>query len=413
VDELPFLWYYRVMGRQILKKTYKYRLYPTKRQQDILEKQLSLCRWLYNHFLEEKRTLYEKNKTKISCYDQIKEIPKLKKEKPELRGVYSQTLQDTVRRLDKAFQNFFRRVRENKQGKRQKPGYPRFKGYWRYDSLIYPQSGFELKGNKLNLSKIGSFNIEYHREIEGNIKTLTIRRTLTNKWYACFSIEINKELPKKKEIKNTLGIDVGLNSFLITNKGEKIDNPRYLRKSEEKLAKLQKWHSRKKLRSKNRSKSRLKVARLHEKIFNQRVDFLHKLSNKLVKNFQLIAFEKLNIKGMTKNKYLAKSISDASWAIFLQQLRYKAAEAGIWAIEVNPKNTTQVCSGCNNLVKKTLATKIHKCPRCGLTIDRDINAARNILQLALNTVGTTGINACRVGRLLPTMKQEATLLKRW
>ena len=401
------------MGRQILKKTYKYRLYPTKRQQDILEKQLSLCRWLYNHFLEEKRTLYEKNKTKISCYDQIKEIPKLKKEKPELRGVYSQTLQDTVRRLDKAFQNFFRRVRENKQGKRQKPGYPRFKGYWRYDSLIYPQSGFELKGNKLNLSKIGSFNIEYHREIEGNIKTLTIRRTLTNKWYACFSIEINKELPKKKEIKNTLGIDVGLNSFLITNKGEKIDNPRYLRKSEEKLAKLQKWHSRTKLRSKNRSKSRLKVARLHEKIFNQRVDFLHKLSNKLVKNFQLIAFEKLNIKGMTKNKYLAKSISDASWAIFLQQLRYKAAEAGIWAIEVNPKNTTQVCSGCNNLVKKTLATKIHKCPRCGLTIDRDINAARNILQLALNTVGTTGINACRVGRLLPTMKQEATLLKRW
>jgi len=408
------------MDRQILKKTYKYRLYPTNSQKDILEKQLSLCRWLYNHFLEEKRTLYEKDKTKISCYDQIKKIPKLKKEKPELRKVYSQTLQDVVRRLDKSFQNFFRRVKENKNGKKQKPGYPRFKGYWRYDSLIYPQSGFKLRDNKLypvksdkvcakqfnrmNLSKIGSLKIEYHRDIEGDIKTLTIRRTLTNKWYACFSVEINKELPEKKEIKNTLGIDMGLNSFLITNKGEKLDNPRYLIKSEEKLAKIQRWHSGKKLKSNNRKKSRLKVAKLHEKITNQRIDFLHKLSNKLVKNFQFVAFEKLNIKAMTKNKYLAKSISDASWAIFLQQLRYKAAEAGIWIIEVKSKNTTQACSGCGKLVPKTLATRIHKCPKCGLTIDRDINAARNILQLALTTVGTTGINACGVGRILPTMK---------
>ncbi len=206
---------------------------------------------------------------------------------------------------------------------------------------------------------------------------------------------------------------MGLDSFLTTNRGEKIDNPRYLIKSEEKLSKIQRWHSRKKLKSKNRKKSRLKAARLHEKIFNQRQDFLHKLSNKLVKNFQLIAFEKLNIKGMVKNKYLAKSINDASWAIFLQQLKYKAAEAGVWAIGVNPKNTSQTCSSCQNLVPKTLATRRHKCPKCGLAIDRDINAARNILQLALNTVGTTGINACGVGRLLPTMKQEATVFKRW
>ena len=395
----------------MLKKTFKYRLYPTKKQQDILEKHLSLCRWLYNHFLEERRTLYKKNKTKLSCYDQIKEIPKLKKEKPELKEVYSQTLQDVVRRLDKAFQNFFRRIEESKKGKIQKPGYPRFKGYWRYDSLIYPQSGFELKDNRLNLSKIGSLNIKYHREIEGNIKTLTIRRTNTNKWYACFSVEINKELPKKKKIKNVLGIDMGLDSFLTTDKGEKINNPRYLRKSEEKLVKLQRWHSRKKLKSKNRSKSRLRIAKLHEKIYNQRLDFLHKLSNKLIKNFQLIAFEKLNIKGMIKNRYLAKSISDASWSRFLQQLRYKAEEAGIWAIEINAKNTSQLCSGCQNIVKKTLSTRKHKCHKCGLTIDRDINAARNILKLALNTLGTRGINACGVERILSTVKQEALSLR--
>lgn len=300
------------MYKQILKKTYKYRLYPTERQQDILEKQLSLCRWLYNHFLEERKTLYEKSKTKITCFDQIREIPELKKGKPELGEVYSQTLQDVVRRLDKAFQNFFRRVKKNKNGEKQNPGYPR-----------------------------------------------------------------------------------------------------YLIKSEEKLSQIQRWHSRKKLKSNNRSKSRLKVAKLHEKITNQRIDFLHKLSHKLVKNFRLIAFEKLNIKGMTKNKYLAKSIIDTSWAHFLQQLTYKAAEAGVWAVGVNPKNTTQVCSGCKNIVPKTLATRKHKCPLCGLTIDRDVNAARNILQLALDTVGTTEINACGVRRILPTMKQEATGFNRW
>jgi len=401
------------MGKQTLKKTYKYRLYPTKSQQQILEKHLSLCRWLYNHFLEERKTLYEKQKAKISCYDQIKKIPELKKEKPELTKVYSQTFQDVARRLDKAFQNFFRRVKENQNGKRQKPGYPRFKGYWRYDSFVYPQLGFGLREDKLHLSKIGSLKIKLHRPIEGNIKTLTIRRTRTNKWHACFSVEIIKELPEKKEIENVIGIDMGLTSFLTTNKGEKIDNPRYLIKSEEKLSKLQRRYSRKKLKSKNRNKSRLKVAGLYEEITNQRLDFLHKLSHKLVKNFQLIAFEKLNIKGMAKNKYLAKSIADASWARFLQMLIYKAEEAGGLAVGVDPKNTTQVCSGCQHLVKKTLVQKVHKCPKCGLTIDRDINAARNILNLALNTVGTTGINACGVGRLLPTMKREAIGFNRW
>ena len=430
-------------GEQIsnrVKKTYKYRLYPTESQKEILEKWLSLCRWLYNYFLEERRTFYEKNRKKVSCFEQINKIPELKKEKSELRKIHSQTLQDVVRRLDKTFQNFFRRVKENKAGKKQKLGYPRFKGYQRYDSFVYPQSGFELKGNRLNLSKLGSLKIKFHREIEGTIKTLTVRRTRTHKWFACFSVENKKKLAEKKEIKNALGIDVGLNNFLTTNRGEKIENPRCFRKSEEKLAKIQRWHSRKKLKSKNRNRSRLEVARLHERITNQRLDFLHKLSHKLVKNFQLIAFEKLNIKGMVKNRYLAKSIVDASWNKFLQMLNYKAAEAGSWAIGVNSKNTTQVCSGCQKIVSKTLASRKHKCLNCGLFIDRDINAARNILQLALRspalnlraglggatltTVGTTGINpfdklridpersrrvnAWGVERLLSTLKQEAT-----
>ena len=288
------------MPEQILKKTYKYRLYPTKIQQDILEKHLSLCRWLYNHFLEEKRNAYKKDCQKISCFNQIKKIPKLKKEKPEL-----------------------------------------------------------------------------------------------------------------KEIKQIVGLDVGLTSFLTTDNGEKIDNLRYLTKSEEKLCQIQRKHSRKKLKSNNRSKSRLRVAKLYERIASQRLEFLHKLSNKLISNFQLIAFEKLNIKGMVKNRYLAKSISDASWDRFLQQLKYKAAEAGVWAVGVNPQGTTQICSSCNSLVRKTLNQRIHKCFQCGLTIDRDINAARNILKLALTTVGTTGINACGAGELSPTLKQEAIGFNRW
>jgi len=391
----------------VLKRTYKYRLYPTKTQQKMIENHLSVCFWLYNHFLEERKTLYESKKIKISCYDQIKKIPKLKKERLELVEVYSQTLQDVVRRLDKAFQNFFRRVEGNKNGKRQKVGYPRFKGYWRYDSFTYPQKGFKLKNNKLNLTKIGGLKIRLHRELEGKIKTLIIRRSRTNKWYACFSVEINKVLPKKKEVKKMVGIDLGLESFLTTNKGEKIENPRYLIKLEEKLAKIQKWHSKKKPGSSNHEKSRLKIAKIHEKITNQRLDFLHKLANNLVKSCDLIALEKLNIKRMIKNSYLAKSIIDVSWNIFLQLLRYKAEEAGVSVAEVDPKNTSQICSGCGNIAdKKTLFTIIYKCPKCGLIMDRDKNAARNILNLALNTVGTTGINACGVGGLLSTIKQE-------
>ncbi|MDA2936097.1 transposase, partial [Patescibacteria group bacterium AH-259-L05] len=388
--------------------------YPTKAQQALLESQLSFCRWLYNYFLEQRKNAYEKDKTRITCFDQIKQIPELKKEKPELNKIYSQVLQDVPRRLDKSFQNFFRRVTENKNGKIQKPGYPRFKGKNRYDSIAYPQSGFESKNNKLNLSKIGSIKIILHRPIKGNIKTLTIRRTNTNKWYAYFTVEIDQELQKPllEHIarKDCVGIDVGLSSFLTTDTGEETDNPRYLRKSEEKLAQIQRNHSQKKLRSNNRNKSRLKIAKLHEKINNQRQNFLHKLSKSLVNNFQLIAFEKLNIKGLVKNKYLSKAITDASWGTFLQMLTYKAEEAGIWAIGVNPQNTSQMCSGCTKHVPKTLAARIHKCPECGLTIDRDMNAARNILTLALTTVGTTEINACGDVSLEMSLKQEALSL---
>ncbi|MDA2936150.1 transposase [Patescibacteria group bacterium AH-259-L05] len=398
-----------------MKRTYKYRLYPTKTQQETFEKILSSCLWLYNHCLAQRRNAYEKDKTKISCFDQIKQLPALKNQKPELHEIYSQVLQDVPRRLDKAFQNFFRRVVENKNGKTQKPGYPRFKGKNRYDSLVYPQSGFAVKGNKLTLSKIGPVTIILHREMKGTIKTLTIRRTNTNKWYACFSVEIDQELPDKPKIENIkqehmIGIDVGLNNFVTTSQENKVDNPRYLRESEEKLVQIQRKHSKKKLTSKNRNKSRLKVAQLHERIYNQRTDFLHKVSRSLVNTFQFIAFEKLNIKGMIRNKYLAKSITDVSWGTFLHMLTYKAEEAGVYVIGVNPQNTSQMCSGCGKAVPKSLAIRIHQCSECGLTIDRDVNAARNILTLGLTTVGTTGSNACGVEGLPSTVKQEALTL---
>jgi len=390
------------MSNQILKRTYRFRLYPNKHQEEILKRHLALCRWLYNYFLAQRKEFYKKEKRGISLYQQIKELPKLKKENPQLKEVYGQVLQGVVKRVDKALQLFFKRLKTKKG----KAGYPRFKGENRYDSFTYPQNGFEIKDGKLKLSKIGSIKMRPGWKIEGKIKTLTIKRTSTQKWFACFSVEVIKELSEKKEIKEFIGIDLGLNSFLTTDKGEKVENPRYLIKSEEKLAKIQRWHSRKELGSNNRLKSKLRLARIHEKITNQRLDFLHKLSKKLVKTFQLIAFEKLNIKGMLKTKYLSRSISDVAWNRFLQMLRYKAAEAGIWAIEVNSKKTSQLCSGCGDIVPKNLNIRTHRCSKCGLTIDRDINSARNILYLALNTLGAREIDAWGVGRILSTMNQE-------
>lgn len=358
-------------------KTYKYRLYPTKKQKQLLADTLEYCRVLYNCGLEQRKIAYKQFGVSLHRLSQQAELLEIKEYLPEYKKIHSQVLQEVIFRIDKSFQNFFRRLKTG-----EKPGYPRYKGRGWYDSFTYPQSGFSLSGNrkgnqKLRLSKIGKVTIRLHRAIKGSIKTCTIKREL-DKWYACFSREVEPEtLPKTHK---SVGVDVGIEKFAALSDEALIENPKFLQKSEAKLKHEQRLLSRKKKGSNSRIKQRQRLAKLHHKIKNQRNDFLHKESRKLVKNYDVIMFEDLRVKNMVKNHHLAKSISDASWAKFIEYVSYKAESAGKKIIFVNPKNTSQICSGCGAIVTKSLSVRVHKCPYCGLEIDRDVNAAINILR---------------------------------
>ena len=368
-------------------KTYQFRLYPSKKQENMLHNALGLARFAYNRQLELKIQTYQSSGKNFSQFDLNNSLIELKKANPFLLKLHSQALQNINQRIAFAFENFYGRIRNGK-----KAGFPRFKGKGRYDSITYPQSGFSLE-NKLYVSKIGNISIVQHREIQGKIKTLTIKCTPTKKWFASFSAEQEKEIAPNRKL-NPIGIDVGLCHFYADSRGNFVDNPRWLRKSGQKLAKLQKKHSRKKIGSINRQRSRLKVALIHEKIANQRQDFLHKESRKLANCYSYIGIEKLTIKNMINNHHLAKSIADASWQKFRQMLAYKVEETGGKLVEVNAWGTSQYCI-CGNRVEKTLAIRIHKCNKCGVEIDRDIMSAIVIEKLALfgTTAGSAGSNA--------------------
>ncbi len=283
-------------------------------------------------------------------------------------------------RVDLAFKAFFRRVKA-----RENSGYPRFKGKGRYDSFTYPQYGFKLDGDRLHLSKIGDVRIVLHRPVEGTIKTLAIRRSSTGKWYACFSVEYYPSPLPQKEI--TVGIDVGLESFATLSNGEKIENPRFFRTDEKALAKAQRKLSKVETGTPERKKARKIVAHIHERIANRRLNFAHQTSRQLVDWFGTIVFEDLNVKNMEKNHHLAKSIADVAWTMFISITESKAEEAGSRVILVNPRNTSQQCSRCGMIVAKTLSDRVHSCPHCGLVMDRDQNAAINILRLGLQSQG--------------------------
>ena len=329
-------------------KTYKYRLYPTKKQIQRLERTLEICQILYNSCLLDRKNHYEQTGKGLSRIRQ-QEILKNDKNKIEALGeIHSQVLQDVLFRVDRAFQSFFRRLKENKG----KAGYPRFKSESRYDSISYPQEpGFHLTEQGLKLSKIGTVKIKLHRAIQGGIKTCTIKREI-DKWYACFSVEYEPvKIPVPAE---AIGIDVGITSFATLSSGEVIENPKHLRKSERILKSKQRQLSSKKKGSSNRKKARNVVAKLHCKVRNQRSDFHHKVSHKLVDTYGFIVAEDLNIAGMVKNHHLAKSISDAGWGQFLKYLKYKAENAGIQFEKVAPHHTSIKCSVCGEHVPKTL-----------------------------------------------------------
>lgn len=358
-----------------MRKAYKFRLYPTKEQQVQIQFTLERCRLLYNRLLEERRIAYETNKTTLNYYDQANTFNERKKHIPVLKQVHSQVLQDVAKRLDKAFQAFFRRVKSGET-----PGYPRFKSVGRYDSFTYPQGGYLLNGNKLKLSKIGEVKIKLHRQPQGEIKTCTII-VKNGKYYTCLSCETEPmPLPACDD---AVGIDLGVKHLAITSDEEFYEHPKFFRESERKLKRKQRVVSRKKKGSNRRRKAIRELAKLHEHIANQRKDNAHKVSRKLVNQYGLIAFENLNVQGMVKNHHLAKSIADASWNQLVQYTTYKAEEAGRRVVLVDPKNTSQLCSNCGEVVPKKLSERIHRCEHCGYVQDRDINAAKNILKRAL------------------------------
>ena len=373
-----------------MKKTFQFRIYPTKNQEVLLNRTLSTCRHLYNDSLGERKRQSELNELErtfgvtpwgkpewLNYYDQANSLSGSKTDFQ--KDVFSQVLQNVLKRVDRSFKNFFNGF-----------GYPRFQGRERYNSFTYPQKGFELD-EKLNLSKIGNIKTIQHRDIEGTIKTCTIKKDI-DQWYVSFSCEINKPI-LPVEIKTEIGIDVGLSSLITTSNGKQIEPPEFLRESEEKLTHEQKRLSRKKKRSQNRNHQRIIVAKTHRRIRNQRKDFAHKTSRKLVETFDHIVFEDLQIRNMLQNHHLAKSISDAGWSQLISLTKSKAECAGKVVELVNARNTSQNCSGCGNSVPKDLSIRVHSCPFCGLELDRDHNAAINILNRSKSTVGTTGINA--------------------
>jgi putative transposase len=319
--------------------------------------------------------MYEYYKTNITYSWQQDSLPFRKKLNPYLQQVHSQVLQDVARRVDKAFKNFFRRVNAGET-----PGYPRFKSKGRYDSFTYPQSGYSIEGNRIKLSCLGSVKIKLHREIEGKVKTCTITRK-NNKYYACFTCEVESQvLPNTG---STVGIDMGVTDFCITSDEAFFPSPKTYHKAEKALKKIQHKVSRRKKGSNRRKKAVKELAKLHEKVANQRKDIAHRVANDLVKKYDIIAHEKLQIKNMIKNKHISKSINDAGWGIFFGILAYKAESAGKAVIEVDPKNTSQMCFPCGKIVPKKLSERWHNCPSCGYSAHRDVNAAKNILKRAI------------------------------
>lgn len=357
-------------------RTFVYKLRPTSSQVALFVETLETCRRLYNHALAERSAAYQERGETLSLGLQSARLPQLKQTWPHLKRVHALVLQDVLRRLERAFAGFFRRVRAGEA-----PGYPRFRGKGWYDSFTFSQwgNGAKLERGKLILSKIGIVRILRDRPLNGTPKTCTIVRKADG-WYAHIVCEVPPApLPATGK---TIGVDVGLESFATLSDGTTIDNPRLHRTAERQLKRAQRRLSRRVKGSNRQQKARVLLAKAHLKVQRARRDFAHKTARNLVNAYDQIAVERLNIRGMLKNHPLAKSIADAGWGVFLNILRAKAESAGRVVVEVNPAGTSQTCAQCGEHVPKRLSQRWHSCPYCGCELHRDHNAALNILKKA-------------------------------
>jgi len=392
--------------------SYKYRAYPDANTETRLITALDTCRWLYNKLLEECNTARENGITPTMRGAQAR-IVTLKDENPTLKDVYSKVLQMVNYTL---WSNIF--VLSQTQKRRQKIGKLRFKSAFRYRTLNYNQSGFKIdrEHNTIAFSKIGSLSFTMHRPYTGKVKGVLITRS-SDKWYVIIQAEQKVSEPKKEG--RAVGIDVGLSSFAVDSDGAVIENPRFYEHSLEKIRKIQQSIARKKRFSKNWKKAKSRLDKTYDHITNQKKDFLHKLSRQYVDTYATICVEDLNIKGLKEkgnSTGIHRSIHDASWGRFYSYLSYKAESAGMNLIKVDPRNTSQICSNCGSIVKKTLSERVHECPYCGFVADRDYNAAVNIHRVGMEQpfepVETRPLHHISVMQVL-SMKQEAMPFRAW
>lgn len=374
------------------RRAFRYRAYPTDLQAYKMENWFLGLQGLYNMSIEQRRTAYKSEQRSVTYTEQQNALPNLRKSDPLLKSIHSQVLQDCLHRVDKAYQKFFDDAVNKSLAPSKKNGYPRMKKLENYKSFTFPQVWMLSKNRVTEVVKlryadnsrfvmlilpgIGQLKIRLHRPVDWeNAKTVTVKRTQSGAWYVSISVLQPLQLKLPAQGKAT-GIDVGITNLAVTSDKNYTGHPKFLRKSEEHLKKLQRELSRMEKGSLNYEKQRLKLAQEHEHVANQRKDFLHKLSFWLVLNYAFIAFENLNIPGMVRNPHLAKSILDAGWGTLIQFTAYKSVMLrGNNVVRVNPAYTSQDCSVCHCRVPKTLADRLHICPYCNTVMERDYNAA--------------------------------------
>jgi len=356
-----------------MRRAFKYRLYPNANQGRELQIMLETHRRLYNAALEQRNFAWSQRRVSVGYQDQSAELPDLRATDEWFKKTNHSSCQATLRRLDKAFQQFFERVKRG-----EKPGHPRFKGRDQFDSIEFPAygDGIKLIDAKLRVQHVGTIKVKLHRAVEGKIKTVTLKRE-ADRWYVVFSCEVEPVKTTASALPET-GIDVGLESFLTDSNGVHEPNPRYLKAELPALRVAQRTVSRKK----KSGKAVRVVRKIHARVRNQRREHHYQVADKLVHRFGFIGAERLTVKNMVKNRSLARAISDAGWSQFLSILKHKASKAGASVVEVDPRGTSQECSGCGKDVPKPLKERWHACPHCGLSIHRDHNAALNILARA-------------------------------
>ena len=369
-------------------KSFKYRIYPNQKQQELLAKHFGCVRFIYNYFLQKRIEVYAETGNRLTCFQMNKELTHIKK-LPDfvwLNEVSTQPLQSSIRNLEVAYNNFFQK----------RANFPNFKRKSNTQSFQIPQY-FKISETRLTIAKMAPIRIVIHRELEGKPKSITISRNASGQYFASILCEVPD--PQPSYTGGEIGIDLGLTSFLVTSDGEKVSPGKHYRNLEPKLAKLQRRLSRTQKKSRNRAKARIKVARIHQKIANQRADFLHRLSFRLVNENQIIHMEDLAVKNMVKNHKLAKSISDASWGEFTRQLEYKGNWYGCYINQIDRFFPSSKKCSCCELIMANLPLNIREweCPSCGVINDRDHNASVNILNIG--RVGATrtspqGVNAC-------------------